>query len=88
MSHFYGISNILGKEKKMSQQDMLAFDLQRRNVISSLFNSCNTFKHKKYANSGRQCFSVWWEWDALKTLACVSTDEVQPRNKLGPSRKP
>lgn len=47
MSHFYSISNILGKEKKMSQQDMLAFDLQRRNVISSLFNSCNTFKHKE-----------------------------------------
>lgn len=47
MSQFYSISNTLGKEKKMSQQDMLAFDLQRRNVISSLFNSCNTFKQKE-----------------------------------------
>ena len=47
MSHFYNISNTLGKKKKVSQQDMLAFDLQRRNVISSLFNSCNTFKQKE-----------------------------------------
>ena len=45
---FYSISNTLGKKKKKkSQQDMLAFDLQRRNVISSLFNSCNTFKQKE-----------------------------------------
>lgn len=60
---------------KLSQQDMLAFDLERRNVIGfqvfsvGELNSIPLSK-KKHTFLRAECFKGW-ECDALETLAFV-----------------